>query len=304
MRTHDLTPGEWEKLLAYREEWYAIGSATGPADRFLAQKHLTNMYAHLNKPEPQYLWVESPASACLFFLCVRNQDCSKWASLRASLRASLGASLRASLGGSHESYWIAYFKFARDVLGVQYKQDDLSLLLHWEQISRSCGWLWPYDGLCVVSDRPIVQHVDEQRRLHCETGPAMAFADGYALWSWHGALVSQRLIEKPQTITLDDIFGEKNIEVRRVMIERFGWDRFLEARKADLIAMDTEPIGPPGLRGLFRSHDGQRVLICCCASSGDSYYLEVPPEIETCQQAANWLANTDEDGLKHLLCQT
>jgi len=132
----------------------------------------------------------------------------------------------------------------------------------------------------------------------------MAFADGLCLWAWHGVRVSQQVIEAPETLTIDDIHREKNSEIKRVMIERYGWDRLMETEGAELIAADTEPVGAPGLRGLFRLRDGQQVLVCSCASSGHTFYLEVPPEVESCQQAAVWLANAEEQGLQHMVFQT
>lgn len=132
----------------------------------------------------------------------------------------------------------------------------------------------------------------------------MAFADEYALWAWHGIRVSQQVIESPATLTIEEIKNEENAERRRVMIERFGWDRFMDRHGATLRAADTEPVGIPGLRGLFRLHSGEQVLVCSCASSGHTFYLEVPPEVETCQQAAVWLANAETQGLHYMLFQT
>jgi len=232
---------------------------------------------------------------------------SLWESLRNSLWDPLGASLRAvwrrGLYGQHEAYWIAFYKFAMQ-LGVGFQPKDQTLLNYWDTLARSCGWWFPYRNICFVADRPMVLRVDEQRRLHCSTGPAMAFADGYAIWAWHGVRVSQHVIEDPATLNIEDIRMQKNAEVRRVMIERYGWDTFMDQCGADLIAADTDPVGAPGLRGLFRMNSGEHVLVCSCASSGHTFYLEVPPEVSTCQQAANWLANAEQQGLQHMLFQT
>lgn len=133
----------------------------------------------------------------------------------------------------------------------------------------------------------------------------MAFSDGYGLWAWHGVRVAQQIIEHPDTLTFDLITAEENAERRRVMIERWGWEQYLEAGQATLRDVDTEPAGAAGIRGLYRCRDGRdgdlQVLICCCASTGRTYALEVPPEVSTCQQAASWLANTEQ---LHLLVRT
>lgn len=249
------------------------------------------------------------------------------ASLRKALRASLWDSLLASLWelqgmvlrnslwdslwdsrwaifyGQHESYWIAYYQFAARI-GVQYDPVAARRLNDWDALARSCGWWLPYENICFVADRPSALHVDEQRRLHCADGPAMAFSDGYSLYAWHGVRVPGAIILHPEAITIKDIHNEANLEIRRIMIERYGWEKLMDQQGATLIAADTEPVGAPGLRGLFQTRHG-RVLVCTCASSGHTFYLEVPPDIATCQQAANWLANTShDDDLAYMAFQT
>jgi hypothetical protein len=87
------------------------------------------------------------------------------------------------------------------------------------------GWWWPHHGIAILTDRPTAIARDGQARLHCETGPALAYADGYGLWSWHGTRVPQDLIETGWDTTR--ILREENAEVRRCAIERLGWDRFV-----------------------------------------------------------------------------
>jgi len=155
-----------------------------------------------------------------------------------------------------------------------------------------------------VADRPTEQHVDTQRRLHAEDGPAMAFADGLALWAWHGVRVPRQVIEAPDTLTLAQIQSERNAEVQRVMLERFGWERYLEATHAQLLDSDVDASGRGTMRGLYRAQIGARqyaILICTCDSTGKTFHLEVPPTTATCRQAAAWLAHDDD---LHLLVQS
>lgn len=132
----------------------------------------------------------------------------------------------------------------------------------------------------------------------------MAFADGWVIWAIHGVQVPERVVTAPDTLTIAQIQQERNAEVQRVMLERFGWDRYLNATAATLRHVDTEPTGAAGLRGLYQYvlHGApQQVLVCCCASTGKTFHLQVPPEVETCQQAAAWLANTEGKPLNLLV---
>jgi hypothetical protein len=90
------------------------------------------------------------------------------------------------------------------------------------QIARHCGWLWMFEGVCVLTDPPEVLRVDDAGRLHCENGPAWRYSDGLELYAWHGVQVPPLVIKAPASITLHMIKDTHNSEVRRVMIERRG----------------------------------------------------------------------------------
>jgi len=56
----------------------------------------------------------------------------------------------------------------------------------------------------------------------------MQCRDGWEMYSWHGVNVAKEIIMQPQNITTDQIEEEENAEVRRVLIERFGFERYLK----------------------------------------------------------------------------
>jgi hypothetical protein len=58
------------------------------------------------------------------------------------------------------------------------------------------------------------------------------------LWAWHGLRVTAQLIEAPETITVTAIDAEANAEIRRVMMERYGWARFLKDSGAAVLDHD------------------------------------------------------------------
>jgi len=103
------------------------------------------------------------------------------------------------------------------------------------------GWLHFYDGIALVAERPIVRTEASERdglpihTLHHPSRPAMEFSDGYGVWAWHGVRVPQWIIEKPETITPQGILAEGNAEIRRVMMERFGIERFVQESQATIL---------------------------------------------------------------------
>jgi hypothetical protein len=90
----------------------------------------------------------------------------------------------------------------------------------------------------VIMERPISVKVDGGRRLHADDGPAFAWVDDIRDCYWHGVYVKQHVITRPEEITLKEIEDERNIEVRRVLIERFGQERYIREAGAKEIHRD------------------------------------------------------------------
>lgn len=86
-----------------------------------------------------------------------------------------------------------------------------------------------------------------RRRLHKENGPALESAIEN-LYFVHGVLVPAFVVVRPDWITLEHIEKEKNAEVRRIMIDRFGHEKYLRQSNAKLIDSCPEDHPMIGLR--------------------------------------------------------
>jgi hypothetical protein len=137
-------------------------------------------------------------------------------------------------GGNMWSAWDCYLSAFRDVLGLRLPEHDLYRA--WEACAIEGGFRVVHEEFCIVSDRPEVLSVDARNRPHGEAGPSHRWRDGWSLWYWHGVQVPQHVVESPESITLTEIRAERNAEVRRVMIERFGHERY--CREAALQVVD------------------------------------------------------------------
>jgi hypothetical protein len=111
---------------------------------------------------------------------------------------------------------------------------------------------------------------------------------------WRGVPVSARIAFEPETITGKEVLAEENAELRRVMMERMGFDRFIEEVDAEVLDEDTDAGGP---RKLLRVRlEGDEDLVCVsvlCPSTGRQYLLRVPPSTKTCRQGVAWTAGFD-----------
>jgi hypothetical protein len=102
--------------------------------------------------------------------------------------------------------------------------------------------------------------------------------------------VTQQVIEQPSTITVKQIDGETNAEVRRVLIERYGQVKFLQDGGAEVVhqddwgtlyrrdMQDDEPLVMVKVVNSTREPDG----------SYRDYFLRVPPTVRTAREAVAW----------------
>jgi hypothetical protein len=136
------------------------------------------------------------------------------------------------------------------------------------RVAKSAGWWWPFADAVILTERPTTLHRDGQTRLHSENGPALAYPDGFAIWSWHGVRVPQHLIETGWD--LKQIFDEPNAEIRRCAIEKIGWDRFIQDSGLKKVASCPDPGNAPHYLALYDLPDGlddlydaeARILLC------------------------------------------
>jgi len=168
----------------------------------------------------------------------------------------------------------------------------------YQATAESACWWWPHRQFVMVSDRPQVIHRDERGRLHSESGPAIAWGDGFGVYAWHGVRVPLKVIEAPETLTMDKIAGEGNAEVRRVMIERVGRERYISEGGAQIIHRDLDGLGHHRRLLLVpRLGDTPMVMVEVLNSTPEpdgsvkTYHLRVPPTMRTCQEAVAWTFN-------------
>src|SRR3990167_5752579 len=239
-----LTPRQEEQLATFRREWYEWGICTLPADRGKAEGAIMEMRKEIGHSKaPVFVWVDSPMTAQMAIHYLKSREfkgmrekelgSSLESSLRSSLKSSLESSLWSSLRssgveyistsfwGQMDAYWIAYYLFCRDVLGVKYDAEKSRHLDLWRDVTQSCGWWWCYENYVIICERPAVVNMephDGAERLHCEDGPAVVFRDGWSVYAIHGIVVPENLIMDPGSITVEQIEGEQNRDIRDWML--------------------------------------------------------------------------------------
>lgn len=111
---------------------------------------------------------------------------------------------------------------------------------------------------------------------------------------WRGVPIDERIAFRPDTISVDEVLAETNSEVRRVLLERMGYEKFLLEAEAQTLDCDRDPGGERRLMRVMMQDDEPLVCLSVfCPSTQRQYMLRVPPATGTCRQAAAWIAGFD-----------
>src|SRR5207245_1296627 len=122
----------------------------------------------------------------------------------------------------------AFLALCRDALGIRYSNVASRRLDLWIDVMQSCGGWWPFEELCIISDRPRTLRWDDQGRLHHPSEAAVEFRDGFPLYMWHGTQVPDAWIVEPDRLDVRAALMWRNVEQRRAALEIIGWKRVLE----------------------------------------------------------------------------
>jgi hypothetical protein len=161
-------------------------------------------------------------------------------------------------GGNMWAWWDCYLTAARDILGLRFPCH--AAYEAWERCAKNGGFRLVHEKFCMVSDFPERLSLDDRNRPHCSDGPSHRWRDGWELYYWHGVQVTEQIVMRPESLTAQQIQREENVEIRRIMIQRFGFARYAREIGATLI------------------HD----------QSFKTYHLRVPPDMKTATAAVAW----------------
>ncbi len=312
------TPEQWQEVERIRKRW--IDLQCEKSDDNKIRELVVKMWGRMGNAKPIVIIGDSPIQAMLFCWMakriaqlgdqLRDQlGVQLGAQIRAPLDAQLGdqlgdqldAQLRAQLGVQLDAQlraqldaqprylmvwwgtWAGWYEGGAS-LGVEYNRELYDIFLAW---CEHCPFVVAYNRIVFVSRKPTEIHWDGPR-LHNGSGPSVRFADGYGLWSLRGVRVTKQIVEDSSSLTLDQIRKEENVEVKRIMIERWGWERYLKETKAKVL--DQRKNDVEATHEVLFGSDLANILVCACPSTARVYPLEVPREVKTCQAAQNWLS--------------
>ncbi|GAA4590734.1 hypothetical protein GCM10023194_48190 [Planotetraspora phitsanulokensis] len=205
-----------------------------------------------------------------------------------------GATLDAVFG-QHDAAWLSVFD---PVSGVRpgVAEAERAALGGLAAVARAAGWWWPFERIVLVCERPSEAHRDDAGRLHRAEGPAMSFPDGFALHSWRGMPVPAGFGASMASLDAERIRAEENAELRRVMLEHYGYERYLKESNAS--PMHRDETGTLWRLALPDDEDLVMVQVVNSTPEPDgtrrTYFLRVPPSISRAREGVAWTFGVPE----------
>lgn len=301
MKITKLTPEQAAQIPGWVKKWVDIGLSTEPADFEAATEAALKAYALCNLKKPMVvLRMGSPYAAIV-------GGAMAWKMLRSLIPSQVEAQVRAqvfdeakkglnndgasNIGWAGYAAWVSFF---RDVCG--WRGDTLSKFEISESLVKSCGWTWWHENVLAISDRPHIIKRDNEGRLHCETGPSIAYRDGWTLHHWHGVSIPPEWVngKKPSA---KEALHWANVEQRRAACEILGWQHILAELDAKVIDKDDDAEIGTLLEVNLPDSGPERFLSVRCGT-GRQFALPVPREVDTALAANAWTYGLDKHSFK------
>lgn len=328
----ELTQAQKDQFPSFLDRWMKIGLSTAPADRQQAERGISLAYqaAGLTPPERTF-WLGSPLAGAIVDTVISKLSAEQPKTTGRDTRRSktdysprilavvdstlpileaicepgktpkrqfvidclADLQLHNAAYGQHDASILCFYDFFAQVCGVKEcrKLEGLNL------IAQSCGWWWAYDSVAILSERPSRLALDERGRLHADSDWAILYPDGFGYCLVHGVEVPEHVVLDPSKITVKEIESEQNVEVRRVMMEKYGQSRFLLDSGAVEIHKDDWGT-------LYRKEvpeDEALVMVKVVNStpepdgSAKDYFIRVPPDTTTARAAVAYTFAQEAD---------
>jgi hypothetical protein len=157
-------------------------------------------------------------------------------------------------------------------------------------LAEAAPWVMLTGTTAFVLERPLELHVNREGNLHRTDGPAVRFADGWALWAVDGVVLPRRALEDPASIDVHLALLHSNLEVRQRLLELVGWERIVALAEPGETITDEygtlhrirqsspEPVVLVEVENATAEPDGSR----------RRYFLRVPPHTRSPREAVAW----------------
>ena len=304
---------EQEKLIpVYRDKWLEIGLNTDRIDPIEAERIIKSVYTKLlnNMVIPRVIILNDPIQAWEMVVelnkgTIGTIDPKEKDIIINKIYSSITSMDKDKsktqdnkqidfiwpwLDGNFSSSTFSFYNYLIEVLNLKLEKELLEKYMVWEETSK-LSLIYPFSEVCVLSQKPSKIKMTD-KKLHCETGPAIEYSSGFSIYCLNGVLVPKKLVEAvPEEIDPLEILKESNVEVRREYVRKIGIDNMItkmECKRLDTVG-DYElyriPIGENQFGNYLKMKN----------PSIQTYHFEgVPPECDSVEKALAWRDGENE----------
>lgn len=299
MKIEKLTEEQEKMISVYTNLGLEIGNSTEPANWDLADDAMIRLYKFIrdnNKDNDELNYI----SCDTIYHCASPLEAQKLITKLTGVNEFHNTHYYGY--GQHENFWIYEFLYYQDVLKLDFSNINNGIALQgfniFKDLSHSCGWHYILDDCAVICDRPKTIKLNDQFKKHSTSGPAIEFRDGFRIYAYNDYTIPNDkswIIDSPENINVNNINNENNAEIRRIMIDIFGIEKYLKESGAEYLDMDAG-INCTGSapRFLVKDSNGDKWLIGSDGSTKRTYIMPAPQEANTAKEAHNIIAGVDE----------
>lgn len=189
-------------------------------------------------------------------------------------------------GGQFWVSWQAYISFFMEHCGWNPEEDLKRKINAFRMAESSCCAWWPNVNFVVVCDRPSKISRNAATQLHCETGKAIEFRDGWGEYFLNGVKVPAWVVEtKAEDVDCQKLLEEKNAEVRRELVRKVGIERVCAKLNAKVIDKSAD-----GVYELLELPIGDEIYqyLKMRNPSVGTYHIEGVTGCKTCRDALDF----------------
>ncbi len=151
--------------------------------------------------------------------------------------------------------------------------------------------------LVLACESPIAASLNDRDQLHNPDGAALEFRDGFKIYAINGVILPPDAILAPHKLQLAEIERQENVEVRRILIQQYGMERYLQDSGAEQI--DVDEFGVLYRKSLPTDEPIVVVKVINATPEPDGtykyYFLRVPPHMTTARAAVAWTFNMNSE---------
>jgi hypothetical protein len=322
MTIKSLTTEQEATFSKFREKWLSIGLSTDRIDYKAAIDATLLAYEKAGVKAPRFFMFPNGPNEALDFLaaapfCELTE--SDFVELSSKSPLALTEAIRVIVEinsekiaknkkiiwpgfyGQGEAGWLSF----HDFFSEHFNLSELSAGLR--ELAKHSGWVWMYEDIVIISQKPIRVTMNSNNVLHNEKQAAVEYADGTKVYSFNGVAIPENWVLERETMNPAEILQCPDTDKRAAGLALYGYNRLKGYLNYKIIEGDpTTDIGAlieikiPGL-----TRPG-RFLEAVCPRNGP-VFLGVPTKnpwdnnkpIETAVGAQAFLARLPESAYEH-----